>query len=82
MFQQFMDNLISNMHEIIVYFDDILITKSAEEEHFETLDQVLSCWDKAVLFSLSAAVKTQLLAPSLSYLGHTVGLTSVDSTLK
>lgn len=40
--QKVMENLLKDLPQIVVYFDDILITSDSEAEHLQTLNAVLS----------------------------------------
>lgn len=52
--------------------DDILITGETEAEHLKSLEEVLDRLAKAELKSKKH--KCKFMAPSVSYLGHVIGL--------
>ena len=56
------------MENVWIYIDDILITGANEEEHLNTLDQVLSRLEQAG-FRVQM-LKCRFMAPSVNYLGH------------
>ena len=48
-FQQVIEGLMQGIPGVIVFFDDILISRSTEEEHLKGLDEALSSLEKAGL---------------------------------
>ena len=65
-----MDNLLQGIPGVCVYLNDILITGSTEEEHFQHLDEVLTRLSKAGLTLKKS--KCAYLLKSVEYLGHTI----------
>ena len=69
-FQHIMDNLLQGIQGVVVYLDDILITRKTEQEHLATLDTVLSRLKTAGL--RLNKTKCSLMTESVQYLGHTI----------
>lgn len=44
-----MEGIVGNIPNVLVYFDDILVAGSSEEEHLHTLETVLSRLEAAGL---------------------------------
>ena len=53
-----------------MYIDDILVTGKSEEEHLQTVDEVLSRLEAAGL--RLKRDKCTFMLPSVEYLGHTI----------
>ena len=49
LFQRTMEGIVGKISNVLVSFDDILVTRSSEEEHLHTLEVVLSCLEAAGL---------------------------------
>lgn len=69
-FQRFMDTIFSNVPNIFVYLDDILVASDSIEEHNSDLDKVLSLLsDNNLRLSIE---KCEFFQTSLTFLGHEV----------
>ena len=69
-FQRVMECVLHGISGVVVYLDDILITGETEEEHLQTLDEVLSRLDKAGLRVKCG--KCEFMQSSVTYLGHKI----------
>ena len=69
-FQRVIESLLQGIEGVVVYLDDILITGSTEEKHLKTLDEVLSCLDRAGLRVKRS--KCEFMRESVTYLGHRI----------
>ena len=62
--------MLQGIPNMIVYFDDILVTGANEEEHHKTLSLVLDDLGKAGFQARKS--KCQFMVSSASYLGHLI----------
>ena len=69
-FQRVMEGLLSDIPEVLVYLDDILITGSTVTDHLKSLQEILSCLEKAGL-SLQKQ-QCSFMVSSVSYLGYQI----------
>ena len=69
-FQRTMETLLAGIPHVSVYIDDILVTGTSDEEHLQTLKQVLTRLDSCGM-SLKKSVCV-IFAPSVKYLGHSI----------
>ena len=59
-----MDNLLAGIPGVVVYLDDILITGPTENEHLQSLEEVLKKLEKSGLRARKS--KYSFMAPSVS----------------
>ena len=65
-----MESILSGIPGVVVYIDDVLVTRKSEEEHLSTLEEVLR---RIVESGLRLRKdKCMFLAPSVVYLGHQI----------
>ena len=64
-----MNNLLAGI-PVVVYLDDILVTRATETEHLNSLEEVLKRLEKSGLRARKS--KCLIMAPSVSYLGHKI----------
>ena len=69
-FQQTMDKILEGLPMVVVYIDDILITRRTDEEHLENLENVLTRLQRYGLRLKKE--KCFLLQPSVEYLGYVI----------
>ena len=69
-FQHIMDNLLQVIQGVVVYLDDVLITRKTEQEHLATVDTVLSKLKTAGL--RLNKTKCSLMTELVQYLGHLI----------
>ena len=69
-FQRVMESILGDMPGVVVYFDDILITAPADEEHIARVAEVLGRLRKANL--RLKRPKCRFMAPSVTYLGYVI----------
>ena len=67
-FQRVIEGLLQGVKGVVVYLDNILIAGVSEEEHLETLSEVLGRLDKAGLRVKRS--KCEFMRESVTYLGH------------
>ena len=84
-FQQFMNNIFSNLLDVcvVIYLDDILIYSNNMSEHHWHVKEVLKCLCKAGLYA--KAEKCEFHSESVEYLGYILspsGLTMSDNKIK
>jgi len=84
-FQQFMNNIFSNLLDVcvVIYLDDILIYSNNMSEHHWHVKEVLKCLHKAGLYV--KAEKCEFHSESVEYLGYILspsGLTMSDDKVK
>ena len=65
-----MENLLSDLHHVSVYLDDILVTGSDESDHLHNLHLVLQRLDEAGLTLKKS--KCKFAVPTVEYLGHII----------
>ena len=70
LFQRIMENLLSDLHHVSVYLDDILVTGSDESDHLHNLHLVLQRLDEAGLTLKKS--KCKFAVPTVKYLGHVI----------
>ena len=64
------ENVLKDIHGVVAYIDDILLTGPIEEAHLQTLEEVLK---RLEITGLKAKMsKCQFLRSSVSYLGHRI----------
>ena len=69
-FQKTMETLLHGIPDVIVYLDDILISRATEAEHIQSLEEVLKRLSEAGLRAKKH--KCKFLAPFVEFLGHLV----------
>ena len=69
-FQKAMESLLQGIPKVTVYLDDILVTGTSEEEHLQSLEEVLRRLANAGLRVRKH--KCEFLTPSVTYLGHVI----------
>ena len=84
-FQQFMNNIFSNLLDIcvVIYLDDILIYSNNMSEYYWHIKEVLKCLYKAGLYT--KVEKCKFYSKSVEYLGYILslsGLTMSDEKVK
>lgn len=82
-FQRVMESLLRGIPGVVVYIDDVLVTRKTDEEHLKALDETLRRIQEASL--LLKKSNSVFLAPSVVYLGHQIakeGLHLVADKLK
>ena len=79
-FQRTIEGILRGILHVCVYIDDILVTGKSEEEHLQTVDEVLLRleaagprlkWDKCTF-----------MLPSVEYLGHTLSAEGLQPTME
>ena len=70
LFQRIMENLLSDLHHVSVYLDDILVTGRDESDHLHNLHLVLQRLDEAGLTLKKS--KCKFAVPTVEYLGHVI----------
>lgn len=70
LFQREMDNLLGDLPQVAVYFDDILVTGANDEDHWKNVCQVLGRLQEAGL-RLKLA-KCEFMKERVEYLGHII----------
>ena len=65
-----MEGILQGIEHVSIYLDDILITGRSEEEHLQTLDEVLNRLETAGLRLRQN--KRAFMQPSVEYLGHRI----------
>ena len=65
-----MENLLRGIPGVAVYIDDILITGATQEEHLQSLEEVLKRLSNSGL--RAKRQKCEFMASSVSYLGHVI----------
>ncbi|KAL5473476.1 hypothetical protein EMCRGX_G027965 [Ephydatia muelleri] len=78
LFQRTMEGIVGNIPNVLVYFDDILVAGSSEEEHLHTLETVLSRL-KAAGLRLKLQ-KCSFMLSSVEYLGHKISAEGIHPT--
>ena len=84
-FQQFMNNIFSDLLDVcvVIYLDDILIYSNNMSEHHRHVKEVLKCLYKAGLYA--KADKCKFHSESVEYLGYILspsGLTMSNNKIK
>lgn len=82
-FQRLMESVLKGILHVIVYIDDVLVTRVTNEEHLQPLDVVLDRLEKAGLHADQK--KCKFMAPSVTYLGYVIdqhGLHPVKEKVK
>ena len=69
-FQKTMETLLRGIPGVIVYLDDILISRATEAEHIQSLEEVLKRLSEAGLRAKKH--KCKFMAPFVEFLGHLV----------
>jgi hypothetical protein len=77
-FQRVMENLLQEIPNVAVYFDDILIAGKSTSEHLSTLEKVLSKLQEAGLRLRKD--KCQFMVESISYLGYRIDKQGIHPT--
>ena len=77
-FQRTMEGILRGIPNVCVYIDDILVTGQSEQEHLNTLEDVLTRLDEAGLRLKKA--KCSFLQPSVEYLGHNISADGLRPT--
>ena len=77
-FQQTMEKILQGLPRVVVYIDDILVTGRNDEEHLQTLEQVLARLQKYGL--RLKREKCSFLTPSVEYLGYLVDKEGLHAT--
>ena len=67
-FQKTMESLLHGISGVLVYVDDILISRGTENEHLESLQEVSKRLTAAGLRAKRR--KYKFMAPSVEFLGH------------
>lgn len=70
LFQRTIENLLSHLHHVCVYIDDILVTGTDEADHLNNLHAVLQTLEEAGLTLKQSKCKFGV--PSVEYLGHII----------
>ena len=78
LFQRTMEGIVGNIPNILVYFDDILVAGSSEDEHLHTLETVLSRLEAAGL--RLKLQKCSFMLSSVEYLGHKISAEGIHPT--
>ena len=78
LFQRTMEGIVGNIPNVLVYFDDILVAGSSEEEHLHTLETVLSRLEAAGL--RLKLQKCSFMLSSVEYLGHKISAEGIHPT--
>ena len=82
-FQRTMETLLAGIPHVSVYIDDILVTGTSDEEHIQTLEQVLTRLESCGMRLKKS--KCVFFAPSVKYLGHSItveGLAPTDEKVQ
>ena len=69
-FQRFMDSVLSGLHGVASYIDDIVVTGKTHQEHLQNLDSVLTRLERAGL--RLNRTKSTFMLPNIQYLGHVI----------
>lgn len=77
-FQRTMDNLLQGLKHVSVYIDDILITGETDEEHLQTLNEVLTRLETAGVRLKKE--KCEFMAKEVIYLGHRINRDGLQPT--
>ena len=77
-FQRTIEGILQGIPHVCVYIDDILVTGKSEEEHLQTVDEVLSRLEAAGL--RLKRNKCTVMLPSMEYLGHTISAEGLQPT--
>ena len=77
-FQRTMEGILQGLQNVCVYIDDILVTGETEQEHLQTLDEVLTRLSKAGL--KLKQTKCAFTQPSVEYLGHHISADGLRPT--
>ena len=77
-FQRTMEGILQGIPHVCVYIDDILVTGETDQEHLETLDEVLIRLSKAGLRLKQR--KCAFMQPSVEYLGHHISAEGLRPT--
>ena len=65
-----MEQLTSDLHEVAIYMDDILVRGNNAQEYLENLRELLRCLNEKVLCcNMEKCIFAQ---PRVEYLGHTL----------
>ena len=68
-FQRVMETLLQGIPGVVVYLDDVLITRKTEEEHLKSLEAVLIKMSAGLLLKKE---KCSFMKESITYLGHVI----------
>ena len=77
-FQRTMDNLLQGLQHVTVYIDNILITGTTDEQHLETLNEVLTRLETA--WMRLKKEKCVFMTPEVVYLGHCISKDGLQLT--
>ena len=77
-FQRMMENVLRGIPKVVVYLDDILITRSDDAEHLDHLSEVLSQMLQAGLCLHKD--KCEFMSTSVVYLGHRIDAQGLHPT--
>ena len=77
-FQRTIESILRGIPHVCVYIDDILVTGKSQEEHLQTVDEVLSRLEAAGL--RLKRDKCTFMLPSVEYLGHTISAEGLQPT--
>ena len=80
LFQKVMDTVLQGLSKVTCYLDDILITGSSQQEHFDNLKQVLQRLEQYGIHARK--FKCAFMCQAVEYLGHRVdaeGLHRLDT---
>ena len=78
-FQKEMDNLLAGIPGVVVYLDDILVTGVTEQEHLQSLEEVLKRLEQSGLRARKS--KCLFMVSSVSYLGHKIDAEGINTPL-
>ena len=70
-FQRVIEGILSGIHHVYVYMDDVLVANDTEAEHLSTLEEVLARLEQYGVRLNKAKCKFML--PSVEYLGYHTG---------
>ena len=76
--QRTMETLLAGISHVSVYIDDILVTGTSDDEHLQTLEQVLTRLESCGMRLKKS--KCVFFAPSIKYLSHSLTVESLAPT--